>query len=143
MQNGEGAKDKKCDAWVNGRKEKKERPQREWLDDTLEWCQKDIQTLSRLANERCGKKWLIVHWTPTGNVPKEYDDDDEYNFKFIKICDLKARRKAISFNIPTTIVIYYDYRRLSMYLVIFDPKWRAFVPPFGRIPFSCVRISSY
>src|SRR3989454_2502290 len=27
--------------------------------------------------ERCGKKWLIVHWTPTGNVPKEYDDDDE------------------------------------------------------------------
>ena len=27
--------------------------------------------------ERCGKKWLIVHWTPTGNVPKEYDDDDD------------------------------------------------------------------
>ena len=27
--------------------------------------------------ERCGKKWLIVHWTATGNVPKEYDDDDD------------------------------------------------------------------
>src|SRR2546426_11482602 len=27
--------------------------------------------------ERCGKKWLIVHWAPTGNVPKEYDDDDD------------------------------------------------------------------
>ena len=27
--------------------------------------------------ERCGKKWLIVHWTHTGNVPKEYDDDDD------------------------------------------------------------------
>jgi len=27
--------------------------------------------------ERCGKKWLIVHWTPTGNMPKEYDDDEK------------------------------------------------------------------
>ena len=33
-------------------KEKRGRPKREWLDDIREWCQKDIQTLSRLANER-------------------------------------------------------------------------------------------
>ena len=31
---------------------KRGRPKREWLDDIREWCQKDIQTLSRLANER-------------------------------------------------------------------------------------------
>src|SRR2546426_3214890 len=33
-------------------KGKRGRPKREWLDDIREWCQKDIQTLSRLANER-------------------------------------------------------------------------------------------
>src|SRR5207245_7387593 len=62
---------------------KRGRPKREWLDDIREWCQKDVQTISRLAmEERCGKKWLIVHWTPTGNVPNEYDDDDDEYYYF-------------------------------------------------------------
>ena len=34
------------------RRGKRGRPKRVWLDDIREWCQKDIQTLSRLANER-------------------------------------------------------------------------------------------
>ena len=60
-------------------KGKRGRPKREWLDDIWEWCQKDIYRLSQDQHmkERCGKKWLIVHWTSTGNVPKEYDDDDD------------------------------------------------------------------
>ena len=36
--------------------------------------------------ERYGKKWLIVHWTPTGNVPKEYDDDDDDDDNYYYYC---------------------------------------------------------
>src|SRR5207244_5212242 len=58
-------------------KGKRGRPKREWLDDIREWCQKDIQTLSRLANEReVWKEMVNCALDTTGNVPKEYDDDD-------------------------------------------------------------------
>ena len=43
------------------RRGKRGRPKRVWLDDIREWCQKDIQTLSRLANERVVWKEM-VNW---------------------------------------------------------------------------------
>ena len=33
-------------------KTRRGRPSREWLDDTREWCQMDIYTLSRMAQDR-------------------------------------------------------------------------------------------
>ena len=27
--------------------------------------------------EKCGKKWLIVHWTPTDIARRDDDDDDK------------------------------------------------------------------
>ncbi len=35
------------------------RPSREWLDDIKEWCQMDIHSLSRMAQDRTQWKWRV------------------------------------------------------------------------------------
>ena len=56
---------------------KRGRPNREWLDDVKDWCQKDVHILSRWHKiEKYGKRRLNMHWTPTGFLPMDSDDDD-------------------------------------------------------------------
>jgi len=39
-------------------KNKRERPKRRWMDDLVDWCNKDICTLHRLAMDR--RKWSHI-----------------------------------------------------------------------------------
>ncbi len=48
------------------------RPSREWLDDIKEWCQMDIHSLSRMAQDRARWKWSVRRALGTnGRKPME------------------------------------------------------------------------
>ena len=55
------------------------RPWREWLDDIRHWCQKDVQSLSIMAQDRGAWKQTTECALDTyrlGSVPMDHDDDD-------------------------------------------------------------------